>query len=228
MSNPSSTTPEDVGPPKKAISPARNIIGVLVLIAVVAVGVLQYSQLMGFNAAAGRLQTRFEDETKDLMTEPEVDQLLGKAPDGPGSDYDDGNAHYTRTTYTWSGLLKSYTLAAYYTKQKEPKLHHYETEGTKLAPPPAQKPIIQSPGKRTSRPDAPKKYDSPPSAGGKSKTDGAKPADSSSPVDAKKPADSSKPADAPKPADSSKPSDTPKPADSSKPAPDTAPPKDPK
>ena len=39
--------------------------------------------------------------------------------------------NFTKKTYTWKGVLKQHTLTAYYTKEKEPHLHHFETEGSK-------------------------------------------------------------------------------------------------
>lgn len=128
---------------KPPISPARNIVGVVVLIAVVVVGAIQYSQMLGFNAAVKKLETRSQDENADLMTMQDAEGLLGKSPDGPGTDYNDGNYDFLKKTYTWPALLKSYTLTAYYTKGKEPHLHHYETEGAKLE----KAPNVEPPGK---------------------------------------------------------------------------------
>ncbi len=140
MSDPGSVGPEKTSSPKTPISPMRNIIGIVVLIAVVAVGWIQYSQLLAFNAIVAKLDARAKDETASLMTVQEAEGLLGKTPDGPGTDFSDGNFNFTKKTYTWPALLKSYTLTAYYTKEKESHLHHFESEGAKLAPEAAEKP----------------------------------------------------------------------------------------
>jgi len=135
MSNLSSSGTDKTGSSKKPTSPARNIIGLVVLIAVAVVGWFQYSAVLGYNAAVKALEARAKDEEKGLLSNQEAASLFGKSPDGPGSDFQDGIVTYTKKTYTWRGLLKSYTLTAFYTKGAEPGLHHYETEGEKYTPP---------------------------------------------------------------------------------------------
>jgi len=188
MSDPGSVGPEKTTSPKKPISPVRNIIGLIVLIAVIAVGWFQYSALLAFNAMESKLAARSEDEKADLMTVQEAEGLIGKTPDGPGTDFNDGSFNYTKKTYTWPGLLKSYTLTAYYTKEKESHLHHYETEGAKLAKPPAV------------APPPPSKQGPPPKAAPRGAPQPApKPADGApKPTEGSKSAEGSKPADGPK------------------------------
>ena len=55
MSEPSSPGPEKTGPPKKGVSPARNVIGVVVLAGVLVFGYFEYSAKSGYNAAMDRL-----------------------------------------------------------------------------------------------------------------------------------------------------------------------------
>jgi hypothetical protein len=132
MSEPSSSATGKAGAPKKPVSPLRNIIGIVVLIAVVIVGWFQYSALAGYNAAVNALEARSSDEGKDLMTESEAQQLLNKEPDDAGSDAQEGNEIFTKKAYTWKGPLKSYTVTAYYRKTKmAPALHHFETNDQK-------------------------------------------------------------------------------------------------
>jgi hypothetical protein len=134
MSDPSSAANDKTGPSKKPVSPTRNAVGVVVLIAVLAVGWIQYSARSAYTAAVNALNERTQNETKGLMTVSEAATLIAKPADGPGVDVKEENATYMKQTYTWSGLLKSYTLTAYYTKGAEPGLHHYETEGAKYTP----------------------------------------------------------------------------------------------
>jgi hypothetical protein len=133
MSDLSSAGSETPGSKKKKVSPLRNAIGLVVLATVVIGGWLQYSAKSGYTMAVNALNERMLQEDKDLLAEPEAESLFGKSPDGPGSDVRDGNRDFTKKTYTWRGLLKSYTLTAFYTKSKNPALHHFETEGAKLA-----------------------------------------------------------------------------------------------
>jgi hypothetical protein len=118
---------------KKPISPVRHVIGLVVLIAVLTVGWLEYSAKRGYNAAVNALNSRTKEEDKELLTVQEAESLLGKAPDGPGTDAQDGGRVFTKKTYTWRGLIRSYPLTAFYTKEADARLHHYETEGAHLA-----------------------------------------------------------------------------------------------
>jgi hypothetical protein len=133
MSDLSSSGTEKPSSSKRKVSPLRNAIGLVVLVTVIVVGGLQYSVKRGYNTAATALNERMQEEEKDLLGEQEAENLLGKSADGPGSDFRDGFREFTKKTYTWRGLLKSYTLTAFYTKSVNPALHHYETDGAKLA-----------------------------------------------------------------------------------------------
>jgi hypothetical protein len=125
------------GPTKEPTSPARNIIGIIVLIGVLVFGWFEVSAKRGFNAAVAALNARAEDENQELLTLPEAEKLLGREADGPADEFKQGTWSFTTRTYTWPGLLKRYKLTAYYTKDKDskgkdfPRLHHYETEGQK-------------------------------------------------------------------------------------------------
>jgi hypothetical protein len=136
MSDPGSSGSATTGAPKKQISPARNIIGLVVLLALVAVGWLEYSAKIGYNGAVKALEARSQDEEKGLMEVQEAETMLGKSPDGPGIDVMDDGRMFTKKTYTWRALLKPQTLTAFYTKEVTPHLHHYETQGAKLVPEP--------------------------------------------------------------------------------------------
>ena len=91
MSEFSSSATGKAGAPKKPVSPVRNIIGLVVLIAVCVVGWFQYSALAGYNAAVNELEARSQEEDKDLMTESEAETLLDKEPDDAGTDVQEGN-----------------------------------------------------------------------------------------------------------------------------------------
>ena len=135
MSEPGSVEPEKTVPAKKPISPARNIMGLVVLAAAVVVGVLEYSAYFGHRWAAAALKARVEDQEKDLMTLEEAETLLGKSADAPAVDDKDNPYGFSKKTYTWRGLLKQYSLTAYYTKEKQPHLTQYETGGDRIERP---------------------------------------------------------------------------------------------
>jgi hypothetical protein len=139
MSELDSAGPEKTSPEKQHVSPARNIVGLIVLVGVLAFGWLEYTPKRGFNSAVAALEARTADEEKGLMTVPEAEAILGKEADGPAVDVKEGDYNFSKKTYTWRGLLKQYTVTAYYTtEKKEPHLHHYETEGTKFELPKAK------------------------------------------------------------------------------------------
>src|SRR5205823_11505794 len=98
MSDLSSSDTGKPGSPKKRVSPARNLIGLVVLLAVLALGWLEYSAKSGYNAAVKALNARSQDEEKDLLAVQEAANLLGKSPDGPGSDLQDGHRTFTKKT----------------------------------------------------------------------------------------------------------------------------------
>jgi hypothetical protein len=121
---------------KPRTSPVRNIIGLVVLVAVLVIGWLEYSAKSGYNKAVTALDARFQNENQGLMSNQEAESLLGKSPDSSGEDVHVEDQTFRKKTYTWRGLFKSYKLAAFYSKQKDSPLHHYETEGAQLPPKP--------------------------------------------------------------------------------------------
>ena len=156
MSVPSTTGSATTGAPKKGVSPARNIIGLVVLLALAAVAWLEYSAHFGYNGAVKALEARTQDEEKGLMDVQEAESLLGKSPDGPGIEVDDSGRIFTKKTYTWRALLRPKTLTAFYTKEATPHLHHFETQGAKYVPeenPP--RPVAEG---TSSQPKAPRSH----------------------------------------------------------------------
>jgi hypothetical protein len=140
MSDPGSTGTENPASTKKKVSPARNVVGIVVLVAVIIAGWFQYSAVFAYNRALKALDARTQDEEKGLVDVPEAESLVGKPADGPGSDFLEGTRTFTQTKYTWRGPLKSYTLTAYYTKGPGPCLHHFEPDGTKYVTEPVVAP----------------------------------------------------------------------------------------
>jgi hypothetical protein len=134
MSDPSPSPTENTGSPKKKVSPTRNVIGLIALVVVLAVTGFQYAALIRYTVAVKALDARAVDDDKGLMTNQEVDSLLGKAPDGPSSDFTEEGRNFSKKTYTWQGPLKSFTLTAVYTNEAATFLHHFETQGEKYVP----------------------------------------------------------------------------------------------
>jgi hypothetical protein len=132
MSEPGSVGPEKSVPATKPISPARNIIGLIVLIGVLVFGWFEYMPKRGYNAAVAALEAKTPEDSKDLLTMQEAETLIGKEADGPPVDFTEGSRELSKKTYTWNGLLRHYTLTAHYSKEKYPHLIEFKTEGADL------------------------------------------------------------------------------------------------
>ncbi len=104
------------GSSKKPVSAARNAVGLVALVAVLIVGWFEYSAKAGYNSAVTKLNSRIEDENQGLMSATEAETLLGKPADDAGSSFEENHQAFTKKTYTWRGLLKSYTVTAFYTQ----------------------------------------------------------------------------------------------------------------
>jgi hypothetical protein len=156
MSVPSSRGSATTGAPKKGVSPARNVVGLVLLLALAAVAWFEYSANFGYNGAVKALEARTQDEEKGLVDIQEAETLLGKSPDGPGIEVADNGRTFTKKTYTWRALLRPQTLTAFYTKEATPHLHHFETQGAKYVEepnPPVARGTIEA-GSRTSKSSA--------------------------------------------------------------------------
>jgi hypothetical protein len=97
------------------VSPLRNLIGLVVLLAVITVGVVEVMANMGFNNAVNALNGKLKDVELG-PSQPEVEKLMGKTPDGPGVR----EGSESRVRYTWRGVFRSYSLVAYYTTGENP------------------------------------------------------------------------------------------------------------
>jgi hypothetical protein len=63
-----------------------------------------------------------EADSGELLTKEQVEDMIGRGPDGPGVDQDGT----TKVTYTWKGAIRKYPLTTFYTKQDPPKLLRIE------------------------------------------------------------------------------------------------------
>ena len=116
---------------KPNVSPVRNIIGVVLLIAFSGAAILEFTANRGFNAATKSLTARLPDDTtesnsknSEMPTKVEAEKLIGKAPDGPLVKMEGEQ----KATYSWQGLKKKYVIKAYYTNDKTPALRRFETQ----------------------------------------------------------------------------------------------------
>ena len=103
---------------KPQVSPVRNLAGVVLLVVLAGVGFLEYSANQGYNSAMNSLDAALGNEEGDLLTQAEVEAMIGKTADGPL----EAVGGELRGRYTWRGLFRSYDLTAYYLDQKPPRL----------------------------------------------------------------------------------------------------------
>src|SRR4051794_13350768 len=84
---------------RKKVSPARNAIGAVLLVALSAVAYLEWDANRRAAAGTRRLNEALAREEADLLTMDQVEALLGRKPDGPGVV----EGLETRVVYTWRG-----------------------------------------------------------------------------------------------------------------------------
>lgn len=120
------------GKAKAKVSPTRNAISLVLLIVLLVVGGLELTALFQFNGAVSKLDQALEANEVDLLPLEQVEELLGKQPDGPLQPGDPGTR---QTTYTWRGALRSHVLTAYYSYGDKPGLVRYEIGDVKAADP---------------------------------------------------------------------------------------------
>jgi hypothetical protein len=113
-------TPQAPEKPKerKKVSPTRNVIALALLIAFSTIAYLEWNANRQSGAAINKLNKALENEEGDLLSMQQVNDLVGREPDGPGVD-DKGEL---RVTYTWKGVFRKYPLRTIYTNQSPPKL----------------------------------------------------------------------------------------------------------
>ncbi len=112
------------GKPRAKVSPARNVVGLVLLVAFAGAATIEFLAINGFNSAVGALKKRMPKDGDDptalnaeLPAKSEVEKILGKTPDGPL----ESTGGEKKATYTWQGLRK-HVLTTYYSTGKDPAL----------------------------------------------------------------------------------------------------------
>lgn len=105
---------------KKPISPARNAVAVVLLVAFSAVAYMEWNANRQSGAAIAKLNQALarDEDGVDLLSKEQVEDMIGRRPDGPGVDQDGA----LKVTYTWKGAIRKYPLTTFYTKLSPPKL----------------------------------------------------------------------------------------------------------
>jgi thiol-disulfide isomerase/thioredoxin len=103
---------------KKKVSPARNAVGGVLLVAISVVAYLEWSANRRSSAAVSKLNALLDKPDGDLLSMEQVDTLLGRKPDGPVVEENGA----LKATYTWKGVFRQHPLIAMYRNQSPPKL----------------------------------------------------------------------------------------------------------
>ena len=107
MSEPSSSDIKKTVPGKKPISPARNIIGIIILLGVVVIGGFEVYTKHGYNAAVTALNARTQEENQDLLTVQEAESLLGKGTGRPCHRIQRGSLALQQANIHLAGIVQA-------------------------------------------------------------------------------------------------------------------------
>ena len=119
------TVPEQPKPAaRRKVSPARNAIGVVLLLAFSAVAFKEWDANRRSTAAIARLNEALAKDDGDLLSMEQVEGLIGRKPDGPAVPNPGGNpvGQELKVEYTWRGVFRKYPLVAIYTNRSRPSL----------------------------------------------------------------------------------------------------------
>ncbi len=108
---PRDETPPAKKAPVKKVSGGRNLFGLVLLLSVLVVGGLEVMARNQAGEAVTKLNKALENEEGDLLSQEQVETLIGRKADGP--TVSEGNERLA--TYTWRGVFRSYPLRAYFT-----------------------------------------------------------------------------------------------------------------
>ena len=120
MDEPTPDQPE--GKPKKGVSTARNVIGVVLLAFFATFAGVEFNANRLAKSGAARLDARLAKDEETMLSLPQVNALLGKSPDAGPSLLD----REQKLTYTWHGFVRKHGIVAYYNLENVPKLKRYE------------------------------------------------------------------------------------------------------
>jgi hypothetical protein len=107
---------------KKKVSPLRNAIGLVLIIAFSAVAYREWDANRRSSAGIAKLNQALAKEEGDLLSMEQVEVLLGRGPDGPGV----AAGREKTVTYTWRGVFCKYPLVAVYKNTSQPALLRIE------------------------------------------------------------------------------------------------------
>lgn len=108
---------------KAKVSPLRNVLALLVLIILVVIAVMEINANMSYNAASKKLDAAVKREEGDLLSQDDVEKMIGKKPDGPLVE----EGGRLKAKYTWRGVFRTYGLTAEYRKGTKPALQSYSS-----------------------------------------------------------------------------------------------------
>lgn len=113
---------------KAKVSPARNIIGLVLLIVCAAAAAVEILATRGYNAAVAHLEKIIPQDSTDptakKVPRADVERLIGKAPSGELKKLGGGEEE---ALYVWQGLRR-HAVKAYYESQAPENIIRFETQ----------------------------------------------------------------------------------------------------
>lgn len=110
----------------KKTSTARNVVGLILLLAIGGAGISELWANRSYNAAVARLNERLGKNDPEAIeenpTRDEVNAILAKAPN-PGGE------SKAKASYTWNGVFRKYTLTVEYEDQEPYHFTSFTTGG---------------------------------------------------------------------------------------------------
>lgn len=97
---------------KAKVSPLRNVLALLLLIALSVVAYMEWNANRQYNAASAKLDKALAKEEGDMLPQDEVEKMIGKKPDGPLVE----EKGVMKARYTWRGVFKTHGITAEYRK----------------------------------------------------------------------------------------------------------------
>ena len=111
------------GRPNSKVSPVRNIIGLMLLVAFGGTAISEFLAYRGHASAVVAIQ-KLEPKLLDGPPKDKVEKKIGLAT--PAKLKDEGGER--SATYHWRGLVRTYKIKAYYTIGDPPTLTRIDTE----------------------------------------------------------------------------------------------------
>lgn len=112
------------GPQAKAkakVPPLRNVLALLLLVVLCPIAYMEWNANRQYNIASAKLDKAVGKEEQDMLSQEQVEKLIGKKPDGPLVE----EGGIMKANYTWRGVFRTHGITAEYRKGPNLALQNY-------------------------------------------------------------------------------------------------------